>query len=405
MRLFIIGFFLFINHACSADFEGTLKEYKVSPLYEQSYCYQSGNTITGFQFDRSQRIASLTKIFTTLYASETQNLHRTFKTTVTVDGKRLHISGSNDPYFEEDNMLLLMQALNEKGYKNFDSVTFDKSFWFYDLGLSTFLRITPAETRSRLAFFFNLRNQSFLQNLWSDVLTFAEEEGVVIRNLTPPRISAKKVSVVEKNPITGGVTFVHISKPLHSILKSMNVMSKNHVAQNVYLESEKKVSVKDFIAAQNLKQIDIRNGSGLPIEGGGSRFDNSASCRTVLKLLTLLEQSLKKHKLGLLDVMAINGGEDLGSFRNRFKKQPETHQAVMAKTGTIKNASSLAGFLSSDELHPFAILNHTSLVANAREFQDEFVARLFGDIGTPKPLVYTKLSTFPWDGEEFLKEE
>ena len=403
MRVFVLAFFLFINQACSADFEGTLRDHKVAPLKEQAYCFQSGETITGFQVDRPQRIASLTKIFTTLYASETQDLHRTFKTTLTIEGKRLHIAGSNDPYFEEENMLLLMQALNERGYKSFDEVTFDKDFFFYDLPLSTFLKITPAETRSRLAFFLNLRNQSFLQNLWSDVLKFAEEEGVTLTNLTPPRISAKKVTLVGKNPLKG-TTLVHTSKPLHSILKSMNVMSKNHVAQNIYLESEKIIGAKAFLTAQNLNQMEIRNGSGLPMESGGDRFDNTASCRSILQLLSLLEQSLKKHNLRLLDVMAINGGQDLGSFRNRFKKQPETHQAVISKTGTIKNASSLAGYLSSDELHPFAILNHTSLVLYAREFQDEFVAQLFGDLGAAKPLEYTKLSTFPWSGEDFLTE-
>ena len=67
------------------------------------------------------------------------------------------------------------------------------------------------------------------------------------------------------------------------------------------------------------------------------------------------------------------------------------------------NASTLAGVLLIGEEVPFAILNQTSDVASAKKFQDSFVERLFHHLGEPTPMVYSKISIFPWDGSDFLE--
>ena len=103
------------------------------------------------------------------------------------------------------------------------------------------------------------------------------------------------------------------------------------------------------------------------------------------------------------DIVGINGGKDLGTFRERFLDYPETHEAVVSKTGTLMHTSSLAGMLMTDTDIPFAILNHTKSVSSAKKFQDSFVARMFHHLGEPTPLDYTKISIFPWDGSEFLE--
>jgi D-alanyl-D-alanine carboxypeptidase len=118
--------------------------------------------------------------------------------------------------------------------------------------------------------------------------------------------------------------------------------------------------------------------------------------------VSLLSDSLAIQKLKLSDVMAVNGGKDLGSFRTRFKEYPETHEAVISKTGTLKHTSTLAGVLLTDSVVPFAILNTTTAPATARKLQDKFVSKMFDQLGTPAPEAYSKLSIFPWDGTDFL---
>ena len=90
----------------------------------------------------------------------------------------------------------------------------------------------------------------------------------------------------------------------------------------------------------------------------------------VIKIIALLSESVKKHNLSLSDIVAVNGGEDFGSFRDRFKDYPETHEAVISKTGTLMHSSTLAGVLLINGQVPFAILNHTTNTSNAKKFQD-----------------------------------
>ncbi len=391
--------------ALTSDFQTLLKKYGVGTTTDQAYCYLDNEKVSGYQVDRLQRIASVTKLLTTYLASETLDLHKRYKTKIYIDGDKMHIEGSLDPYFEEEKMLLLMQALNDSGYKSFSEITFDKNLIFSDQALNAHMDITPAHTRSRLAVYVNTKNASYIKEKWRATVKFAAEEGVDLDIAAVPTLSAKTVTLVDKNPLLdrSPIVFEHNSKPLHAILKSMNVMSKNIVAQNVYLESSK---IKSFatlmselgIAATNFK---IYNGSGLPITSP-KRIDNLASCRLVLTVTQSLQKSLKKHKLELVNVMAINGGEDLGSFRTRFQKYPETHEAVISKTGTLKNASALAGVLLMDRVVPFAILNHTTNVAQSRSFQDNFVARMFHHLGDAVSLDYTKNSIFPWDNSKFF---
>jgi D-alanyl-D-alanine carboxypeptidase/D-alanyl-D-alanine-endopeptidase (penicillin-binding protein 4) len=387
-----------------AEFKQGIAAAKLGTISEQAFCYKDVDKVEGYQVDKLQRLASVTKVLTTLFASDTQDLNRTFTTKVYLAGDRLHIEGSRDPYFEEEKMLLLMRALNDLGYKQFKSVTFNSDFHFYDISLSSHMDITPVHTRLRLATYLN--SQTNLKVTWATVRKFAEEEGFEIEKSLPPSISASKVTLSDVNPLLSEnpVVYTHTSRPLHAILKSMNVMSKNYVAQNVFLESARTTSYAAHMAHNKIdaKTFKITNGSGLPLKTTNSRVDNLCSCRTILQVISLLETSLKKHNLSMSQVMAVTGGKDLGSFRERFLTVPEAKDAVIAKTGTLAQASALAGLLYTDSEIPFAILNHTTNSSGARSSQDKFVARIFHYLGNPVPLDYEKLSIFPVDNAEFL---
>jgi D-alanyl-D-alanine carboxypeptidase len=393
--------------ALQNEFTTMLKKHGISNVKDQAFCYDQDG-LQGFQTQKLQRIASVTKIITTLLASDTLDLKKTFRTTLYIAGDRLHIAGGRDPYFEEEKILLLMQALNARGYKAFKTVTFDENFLFSDAALSSHQDLPPSHTRVRLAYFFSTKNKSAIRNTWLATAKFAKEEGVSLDTSLTPELNASNIIHTNTNPLKdlAPSILIHESLPLHRILKAMNVVSKNIVAQNVFLEAKRirpmeKVLEKYGIGSTSYK---IYNGSGLPLKTSQARYDNLATCKTVIDVIKALSLSLARQGLELVDVMAINGGKDLGSFRDRFLSQPETHEAVVSKTGTIMHASSLAGVIMIGNEVPFAILNHTTATAVARKFQDAFVARMLSFLGSPTPLIYEKISIFPWSEGDFLSD-
>ena len=408
ISVFSFSAFAQTSESLVLDFKTMLPKSGISPISEQTFCYNQSGVVEGYQVDKLQRIASVTKLLSTFAASETLDLNKRFETKLYISGDKLHIEGSRDPYFEEEKMMLLMKALNDLGYKSFKTVTFDKNFIFSDVALQSHQDITTSHTRLRLATYLNSKNVKFLRTQWLAAYAFAQEENVVLDKTRTPSINATTVTLSDGNPLINSLPsiYIHKSKPLHAILKSMNVMSKNLVAQNVYLEAGR---IKKFETLMTEKGIDrksyqIHNGSGLPVKTPNSRTDNLASCRMVIKIISLLSESVKKHNLSLSDIVAVNGGEDFGSFRDRFKDYPETHEAVISKTGTLMHSSTLAGVLLINGQVPFAILNHTTNTSNAKKFQDSFVSRLFYHLGEATPMDYSKISIFPWDGTSALLE-
>lgn len=410
MKILILLSFIFIfevraQTALTSEFRSLVAQEGVGPVKEQSYCYIKDGMVSGYQTKKLQRIASVTKLFSTLLISETEDLHKTFTTRIYLGKDSLHIEGSEDPYFEEDKLLLLFQALNELGHRSFKQISFNRNFHFYDVAMGSYEKITPEKTRIRLAAYTNAGNVTLRKSRWASIRKFAEEEGVLL----PPKIpviTAAKVVISDSNPLKDkSILYLHISKPLHRLLKTMNVQSKNYVAENIYLRGLARKPLGELLNSYGIspQTYKIYNGSGLPVISRNSRLDNVATCETVLKIIELLSKSLKKHHLILSDVMAVNGGKDLGSFRNRFENYPETHEAVLSKTGTLKHTSSLAGFLLMEKETPFAILNHSTNSTASRNFQDRFVASMFNYLGEAIPLVYEKISIFPWDGTDFLE--
>ena len=394
------------SDALTADFKRLISQGKIGSVSEQAYCFFKDNKVQGYQPNKLQRIASVTKLFSTYLIAETENLHRTYETKVFVGQNAIHIEGGRDPYFEEDKLLLLFEALNDLGIKQVKQVSFNRDFLFYDLALGSYELITPEKSQARLSAYLNPANSGLRRSRWLSIKKFASEEGIQLPERVPSIISSK-VIVIDKNPLDGEnpKVYIHQSKPLHALLKTMNVQSKNYVAENIYLAGSSVRKLSSLFKEKGINESTYRiyNGSGLPLLGT-KRMDNLATCATVLEVTKFLEQSLIKQNLQLSDVIAVNGGKDLGSFRDRFTDYPETHESVLSKTGTLKHTSSLAGFLAIGENIPFAILNHTTMAGPARKFQDQFVARMFDFIGPAVPLHYNKISIFPWDGSEFLKE-
>lgn len=393
------------SETLNASFSKLLRDYKITPLSEQSYCYVENDEIHGFNVQKRQRIASITKVLTTLLAVKKADIKTRFRTKIYVGHRHIHIEGSNDPYWEEEKLLLLLKSLNELGITDIDELSFDRNFVFMDLAFSSHADITPEYSAERLRHLLSPAGRKTILSLWSGVRSFAEEEGVSLPSAAP-QFRARKISISSVNPLynEGHEVFEHVSRTLGETLKAMNVMSKNHVSQNIFRHFTADESFDDFMVGLgfNPSEFVINNGSGLPTLSL-TRQDNEATCSLILRVLELLEEDAQKNDFPLSDILAVAGSSDLGSFRNRFKNHPWLSSALMAKTGTLRHTSSLAGFLSLSGLTPFAILNHTSAKEAARRFQDSFVSSLFSELGAPVVIPYEKISIFPWDGENFLQ--
>lgn len=410
MKRFILGFLLLsssleASETLNGSFARLLRSHKISPLSEQSYCYIHKGEVLGYNVRKKQRIASLTKVLTTLLAIKKSDFQKRYRTRIYHADGRLHIAGGLDPYWEEDKLLLLLHALNELGIEEVDELSFDRNFIFTDLAFSSHADITPEHTRERLQFLLGAGGKKTITSLWNGVRSFGNEEGVNLPS-SAPIFRARKVSILNSNPLAdqNPMAFVHVSKTLGQTLKAMNVMSKNHVSQNIFREFTRDESFESFMIGLGFKasEFSINNGSGLPTLSL-ARQDNEASCTLLLRVFEILEEETHKQGFPLSDILAVAGSGDLGSFRNRFRNAPWLSAGLMAKTGTLRHTSSLAGYLSLDTLSPFAILNHTSSAQSARKFQEDFVESLFSELGNPVAIPYEKISIFPWDGEDFLR--
>lgn len=178
------------------DFKSLLPKFQVTPTSEQAFCYRGESGVNGYQLDKLQRIASLTKLITSFHVAEVLDLQKTYTTKIYISQNKLHIEGSKDPYFEEEKLLLLMQSLNDLGYSKFDEVTFDRNFLFYDIALQSYEVITSTHTRQRLMTYLNSSNSKFIRTKWLEAYNFAREEGVEINTLVTPQVNASKVTAV-----------------------------------------------------------------------------------------------------------------------------------------------------------------------------------------------------------------
>lgn len=396
----------FSPNAITAAFKNLNVKYGIGSLNEQSYCYSSRGINEGYRIDALQRIASVSKLITTYFASETLDIHKKYKTKIYLGKDSMHIEGGNDPYFDADKLLLLFEALNKRGYKAFKNVTFNKAFLFYNVS-DRQVQVTPEITRLRLSTYLSSKNLTLLTYKWRESQLSAIRDDI---RLSPkvPRIISTVVRYSEQNPLIDEnlVVYFHESKPLHSIVKSMNIESNNYIAQNVFNEAS---SIKHFNDVMNDIGINpasfkIFSGSGLPVMTNPGRLDNMSTCSTVLKIISLLPESLQKHNLRMSDVLAVSG-KDNGTLAGRFSSFPDARNVVIAKTGTLRNTSSLAGVVMSEEIVPFVILNHTYDIENARKVQDMLVNRIISDVGGPNPISYERLPVFPWDNSNFLTED
>lgn len=151
----------------------------------------------------------------------------------------------------------------------------------------------------------------------------------------------------------------HDSAPLAMIVREMNKLSDNYVAESVLktLGAETRTTTAPATWADGTSAVQAYLGK-LGIAAGSYRADNGsglfgASEVSAHQLVTILEAAHKDYRIWPDLVASLPVGGVDGTLAKRWHGHPAKGR-VRAKTGTLDRVTSLAGFVGVDAGHPLA---------------------------------------------------
>jgi D-alanyl-D-alanine carboxypeptidase/D-alanyl-D-alanine-endopeptidase (penicillin-binding protein 4) len=292
----------------------------------------------------------------------------------------LVVEAEGDPFFVDENALLVAQALEARGVR----------------------RVVGAlELRGPLIFDWSTEAvASRLQRALSGGAS--EEAWAALRAASggeaasgPPALTfgaeRRAPSAGASGPLLPLV--LHRSEPLVPLVKALNGYSNN--VFHPFAERAGGMEVVEKIARESVPAP--MRGEIILTNGAGAGASNRLSPRAVVALLRALAAELALHGLALADVLPVSG-VDSGTLLHRLDG-PGERGVVAGKTGTFGDygASALAGAYRSRErgIVYFAVLNHGIPVPQARERQDAFARALLQELpGEPWPYQRSEAPAF-----------
>ena len=344
-------------------------------LKKQSFCFKNkDNIITGNNINKQIRPASVSKLFTTLWALEKLGKNYRFKTSFIIKDETIYIKGSNDPFFVTENLLVVMGELASKGL--FKRVVFDQNFY---LNWSDNKDIIKRSLKK-------IVNSNLWDNYFNEILSSLD---IYIKEYDLPYVlpSFFEISDIEyvnnldirdeKSELS------HLSSPLYMHLKQVNIYSNNFYADQIFNYLGGESSFHKYLYEKfnvNSKDTHFYTGSGLG--------ENRTTCSTTLKVLESLKRFTLTNELSLKDIISV-AGSDSGTLKDRFKE--DMSHKVLAKTGTLRHTSTLAGYLGKEQTHQFAVFNHTYKTSRARKMQNKFI-KFYSDINATTKFSYQAIN-------------
>ena len=398
----------FASVKTDADYEKLLKKYKVTPLDQQSYCYTDDKgALQGKNVDLQVRLASVSKLLTSLWAIEEKGVNYRYDTKLHIKGSHLHIQGSFDPFMSNEKMLFLVSQLNTLGYTHFDKITYDKNIQINpnaQMHTDEYPLITRESNGRHLKTYFNTASWSKMFKAEYDRLASLAKKD---RFLKTVKFSVGTVEFAEKNPLEGeDVKVLTLTSPeLYKYLKEINVKSNNYSSHTIFRDLGGVAGFEKFLADRfslTADQIKLYNGSGLPTTIEGKRYDNYATCAIFTNLVNELKASAERQEKELEDIVAVPGS-DAGTFRNRLNSA-DLKNTFVAKTGTLMHTSTLAGAMNTQKgFSFFGVFNQTTDIVGAKTVQNEMVRVLMAEMGGSKVFGYQVEGFHAYDNEENVK--
>lgn len=310
-------------------------------------------------------IASVAKVLTSLSVLTKMNplakLHtQFFVMPVTAGLYDVHLKGSRDPYFQRNSMHMLISRLNELGVFKIRTLSFDENFKYLhdtnqintagrgryynpvtgksdiDAPSGDFVRLLLLQNKQILLHYEKSKKEAAAENIkMIDKPIFNPQKIEQVRSTFEPPGSAKKGYVSSLEMI--------------NMVKYMNWNSNNHVANALFLIAGGKAN-SDTLFYDNFKfdptQITFVNGSGQNADNAGRNY-TEASCVAVVKAVKNLRYRLERNNLKLQDAIAVGGGDINSTIDASVYKKYLAPKTVIAKTGTVGVAITLAGMASS----------------------------------------------------------
>ncbi len=379
----------------SALFESTINQFSLS---RATYCYKNeANEIVSNDLHTPQKIASLSKIFTTFLAAEYYSLDHRFKTQFhfvqahnsTESKTYLFISGDLDPSINKAHLIKLSNEIKLHG--SVQRIYFDSKFIAHakepqNDPLSSPALMSSSGTRLALLSVLNIPIQSS-PNGFSSFIKDLHTNGY-------------KTSIR---------TITNTSLTVREILKIMNTQSDNMIAEILFRSIPDQTKHDIFERYEfDPSEIQLRNGSGFPIiYGKKSRWDNKASCGSIIRSLDLLSGCLQNKCLNVNEIF--QQPMDQGTLgKYGFAEYPRIHDSLVAKTGYTKKSRAIAGWTDISHQTPFVFLiptGNATASANAKIAMVNLVKNLY-TFTTPNPIcTVEEPSCYPADFFSFQNED
>ncbi len=385
---------------------------------------KSGSKIEGQNLSARLEIASVSKVMTSYWALRTMGLEGRFKTTVHIRKVNatqydLHFSGGHDPFTGREMIQFLVAELNRQGIESIRQLSFDENFKFFvDVRSAAaaqghFGLMDPSSERVVS----ELRDAlGALEHGYDNLIDLAHS----IELQLPPHLQLQVEDIRPRESASfnehdfGSRAFVYRSAPVLGLLKEMNRNSNNHAANQIFESLGGASAFRTFLKQDlGLNEIELRM-----VNGSGDRFDlpdgktayNEATCGALLKLLQAMQSWLKKSNHSLADVLSVVGSDAPGesSRLTEIYSNIVTNQSLVAKTGTVNPAITLAGILSTSRGVIYFAINCGAngsaadwttcqgLIRNA-------VTDLFQKFGGSRPLFYEPIPFLPFDRQSGLQ--
>lgn len=393
-----------------SEFSRLLTKHKVNPVEEQAYCYtdEKGN-LQGVNLDLKIRLASVTKLLTSLWAVEELGINFRHDTRLYIKGNDLHIAGSFDPFMSNEKMLFLISQLNMLGYKEFNKITFDKNLLIYPAAQThtdTYPTINSETNAKNLRTYFNTATWSTVFKDEYKRLAQLAKAGRFLPEVTMKAGSVAFTDTIPFNKEDESVRMLTLTSPeLFKYLKETNVKSNNYSSHTLFRHLGGEPKFEAWLASRyglTAEKIKLFNGSGLPSVLNGVRKDNYASCTIMMNMIEELKLASERQGKEIEDVVAVPGS-DAGTFRNRLNTA-DYKNTFVAKTGTLMHTSTLAGAMSTVKgFSFFGIFNMTTALEPAKAVQNYMVGVLMTEMGGPKVFNYTVEGFHTYHKDENVK--
>ena len=346
---------------------------------------EAGDVLVAQAATKAVHPASVSKVPTTLALLRRLGPQHRFTTRFLAPGPAqdgtvagdLVVEADGDPFFVDENALLVAQALAVRGVRRIGGGLVLRGPLIFDWSADT---VAPRLQRAL--------SGGAPEEAWAAVRAARGESA----GADAPAVAFGGGRAASAGA-AGVPLVVHRSEPLVPLVKALNGYSNNvfhpFAASAGGIESVEKIA-RESVPAAMRGEIILTNGAG----AGAS---NRLSPRAAVALLRALAAELAKHGLALCDVLPVTG-IDSGTLEHRLDG-PGERGVIAGKTGTYGDygASALVGAYRSRErgVVYFAVLDHGVPVPQARERQDAFARVLLAAIpGEPWPYQRSETPAF-----------